>query len=190
MSIEIVRDSLVIRSWSETDAEGLVRAVADSLDHIRPWLPWARHLPDDPLGVREDMTKWISGAATKPDEVVGLFIGGAVVGGSGLHPRIGAGGLEIGYWVREGYTGRGIASMASMALTDHAFGRGEIDRVEIHHDRANVASGAVPRRLGFSLVGETTVEALTPQQSGVHLIWRLTRDEWSSRRPHTRPPAR
>ena len=37
MSIEIVRDSLVIRSWSETDAEGLAGAVADSLDHIRPW---------------------------------------------------------------------------------------------------------------------------------------------------------
>jgi RimJ/RimL family protein N-acetyltransferase len=184
MSIEIVRGNLMIRSWRATDGEALAGAVVDSLDHLRPWIPWARQLPSDPVGVRDEMIQWISEATPKADEVVGLFMDGAVVGGSGLHPRIGAGGLEIGYWVRQGYTRRGIASLASMAMTDHAFGRPDIDRVEIHHDRANVASGAVPRRLGFSLVGETTIEPLTPQQSGVHLIWRLTRDEWlSSRRP-------
>jgi len=138
---------------------------------------------DDSDGVLEEMSRWIVEAAAKPDEVVGLFIDGEVVGGSGLHPRIGSGGLEIGYWVHRRFTRRGIATTTSRLLTNHAFGRSGIDRVEIHHDKANTASEGVPRALGFSLVGEVAVTPETPEQSGVHLIWRFTRDEWVLRGP-------
>ena len=179
MPIEITRDSLLIRSWQESDAEGLGRAVIDNLDHIRPWLPWALNLPDDEAGVLVAMRQWIVDAVDKPDEVVGLFVDGELAGGSGLHPRIGPGGLEIGYWVHRSFTRRGIATATSKALTDHAFGQSDIDRVEIHHDKANTASEGIPRALGFSLVGEVAATALTPQQSGVHLVWRFTRSQWS-----------
>ena len=183
MPIEIVRGPLAIRSWHESDADGLGRAVSDNLDHIRPWLPWARSLPDDPAEILEVMRQWIVDAVANPDEVVGLFIEGEVVGGSGLHPRIGPGGLEIGYWVHRNFTRRGIATTVSSALTDHAFRRPDIDRVEIHHDKANTASEGIPRALGFSLVEEVAAVPQTPEQSGVHLVWRLTRGEWTPSGP-------
>jgi ribosomal-protein-serine acetyltransferase len=183
MPIQIVRDSLVIRSWQQSDAEDLGRAVVDNLDHIRPWLPWARSLPDNAEAVLELMRRWTLEAATKPDEVVGLFIDGRIVGGSGLHPRIGQGGLEIGYWVHRSFTRRGIATTVSKALIDHAFGQSDIDRVEIHHDKANTASEGIPRALGFSLVEEVRARPETPQQSGVHLIWRFTRADWTPTGP-------
>ncbi|HEY0870224.1 MAG TPA: GNAT family protein [Acidothermaceae bacterium] len=183
MPIEIASGSLVIRSWTESDAGALGRAVAENLDHIRPWLPWARNLPSDPGEVFEAMSRWIVEATAKPDEVVGLFVDGEVVGGSGLHPRIGAGGLEIGYWVDRRFTRRGIATTASRSLTNHAFGQPGIDRVEIHHDKANIASEGVPRALGFALVAEVAVAPETPEQSGVHLIWRFTRAEWDRSGP-------
>jgi ribosomal-protein-serine acetyltransferase len=180
MSIEIVRGPVLIRSWRQSDAAGLTRVIADNLDHLRPWLPWAHELPANRARIRASTGAFLLEAVTKPDESVGVFCDGRLAGGSGLHPRIGPGGLEIGYWVRKDFTRRGIATAAARALTDHAFSRPDIDRVEIHHDRANVASEGVPRRLGYCLVGEAPSVAVTPEQSGVHLIWRITRDEWAA----------
>jgi RimJ/RimL family protein N-acetyltransferase len=57
--------------------------------------------------------------------------------------------------------------------------------VEIHHDRANLASEGVPRKLGFSLVGDRPRPAAAPAESGTFRIWRMTRDLW---RPSVPPP--
>jgi ribosomal-protein-serine acetyltransferase len=64
--------------------------------------------------------------------------------------RIGPGGLEIGYWLHAASTGRGLATAAVAALVGQAFALPDIERVEIVHDQANIASGAIPRRLGFT----------------------------------------
>jgi RimJ/RimL family protein N-acetyltransferase len=72
-----------------------------------------------------------------------------VVGGSGLHPRVGEGALEIGYWLRTSRVGAGLAREAAAALTCVAFRVCEVDRVEIRIDPANERSLGVPRALGF-----------------------------------------
>ena len=72
-----------------------------------------------------------------------------VVGGTGLHPRIGEGALEIGYWVRASRAGSGFATEMAAALTLVAFEVSEVERVEIRVDPANAASLAIPRKLGF-----------------------------------------
>jgi RimJ/RimL family protein N-acetyltransferase len=73
-----------------------------------------------------------------------------VLGGTGLHPRAGEGGIEIGYWIHIDATGQGLATESSAALTKVAFEVHLLDRVEIHCEPANVASAAIPRKLGYS----------------------------------------
>jgi RimJ/RimL family protein N-acetyltransferase len=73
----------------------------------------------------------------------------AVVGGTGLHRRLGPGALEIGYWIRTSHAGAGLATEAAAALTRVAFELCGVDRVEIRVDPANERSCAIPRRLGF-----------------------------------------
>lgn len=175
-----MRGDLVIRSWKQSDAEALARAIDESLEHLRPFMPWVASEPMSPAERRALIDRWNAEAEAGGDETVGLFLGDQVVGGSGLHRRIGEGGLEIGYWVHRDFTRRGIATAASKALTEEAFRRPGIDRVEIHHDVANVASGGVPLKLGFRLVGEQPREIKAPAESGVHRIWRVTREEWES----------
>jgi len=104
-----------------------------------------------------------------------ILNGGAIAGSAGLMARIGPGGLEIGYWVHRAFTRRGLATAASAALVEQAFRLPGVDRVEIVHDELNVASGGVPRKLGFTEVERRPLEELSPGGSGIGVIWRLTR---------------
>lgn len=73
-----------------------------------------------------------------------------MIGSCGLHRRNGGGGLDLGYWLHPAWTGKGLATMAAAALVDQGLRLGNVDRIEIHHDAANSASGAVARRSGFT----------------------------------------
>ena len=55
-----------------------------------------------------------------------------------------------------------------------------IECVEIHHDRANVASGRVAAAAGFVHIGERPRRPDAPGQEGVELIWRLDRGRYAS----------
>ena len=98
-----------------------------------------------------------------------------MAGGIGLMTRCGPGGLEIGYWVHRAYTGRGLATAATAALVRQAFGLPGVDWVEIVHDELNVASGQIPRKLGFAEVGRRPLDPPPPSGTGTGVVWRLTR---------------
>ena len=68
-------------------------------------------------------------------------------------PRIGPGGLEIGYHVRAGATGKGYATEMAAALVDVAFDVCGVERVELHIEEANLASIGVALKLGFAETG-------------------------------------
>lgn len=124
--------------------------------------------------------RWASEWAAGGDCLYGIFVDGAAAGSCGLHRRLGDDGLEIGYWLRTGFTGRGIATRAARLLTSAAFTVEQIELVEIHHDKANLRSAGVPRRLGFALIGEFEDEVQAPRESGVECRWRMTRERWEA----------
>jgi RimJ/RimL family protein N-acetyltransferase len=180
---KVVRGSLLLREWREADAEALAQVITENIEHLRPFLPWVTFEPMELPARRALIARWVTEADHGGDLLVGLFNEGAIVGGCGLHTRIGSGGLEIGYWVHKNHLRLGIATLAARALTDVGFARPEIDRIEIHHDVANAASGGVPKVLGFTLIGDEPRERRAPADTGVHRIWRVTRAEWMAIRP-------
>ncbi len=178
----IETERLVLRTWTSDDAEALAAAITDNIEHLRPWMPW---IGSEPLALedrRKLIAEWDAKWRAGEDTIYGVFHDGAVVGGTGLHRRIGPGALEIGYWIHVAYTRRGFATELSAALTDVAFSTADIDRVEIHHDKDNVASGGVPRVLGYSNVYDVPAKAEAPSESGVQCVWAVTRPEWEARR--------
>jgi RimJ/RimL family protein N-acetyltransferase len=162
---------LTLRPWAEDDAPALSRAIAGSLEHLRPWLPWTAA---EPLDV-ERRRAWIREVAAGADRVYGMWLDGRIVGGCGLHRRVGPGAIEIGYWVHPAFVRRGIATEAVRRLCAEAFGDPAVQRVEIHHDPANVASGRVAAAAGFAFVGEYPDEPEAPGEEGVESVWRLER---------------
>jgi RimJ/RimL family protein N-acetyltransferase len=177
----IETERLVLRTWQDEDARALGVAIAESLDHLLPWMPWAAAEPVALEDRRKLIAQWDRAWRVGEEVVYGVFFDGTVVGGSGLHRRIGPTGLEIGYWIHADYLRRGFASEVAAALTDIAFSLEGIERVEIHHDRANVASGWVPRTLGYGFVRERPDEVTSPGETGVDCTWSVARTEWFSR---------
>ena len=118
-------------------------------------MPWAHEEPK-PLADRIELLRTFRGRFDLGEDFVyGVFDAEEreVVGGSGLHTRVGAGALEIGYWIRASHVGRGYARETTAALTTVACRVCGVDRVEIHVDPANVASLRIPRALGFTEEG-------------------------------------
>ena len=178
-------DGLTLRRWTRDDAAQLGAAVADSVEHLRPWMSW---IAQEPLSVTERQAlidswdqEWLAGG----DVVMGVFVDGAVAGGCGLHRRIGPGGLEIGYWTARRFLRQGIATNAARLLIDAAFSDPAITRVEIHHDQANQASAGVPRKLGLRLARERVHEVQAPGESGISCEWEITRQQWHALRGAT-----
>lgn len=144
-------ERLLLRCWEPSDHLALEEAVLESLDHLRPWMPWV-HAEPISRDERVALLRGFRGAFDLgQDFVYGIFDrdGGRVLGGTGLHTRSGPDSFEIGYWIRADSVGRGLATEATAALTRVAFEICGVARVDILVDPANGASLSVPRRLGF-----------------------------------------
>jgi len=169
----IDRGQVRLRRYREDDLDALIEAVTDSLDHLRPWMPWAadysRRAASEFLAA--SARNWADGSEYN----YAIVTDGTLAGGAGLMARIGPGGLEIGYWVRHGYTRRGLATAASAALVEQAFRLPGVDRVEIVHDELNVASAGIPRKLGFTEVERRPIDIRAPAGNGIGVVWRLTK---------------
>jgi len=176
----IVSERLVIRCWEPLDAPLLKEAIDSSLEHLQPWMPWARAEPQE-LSEKVDLLRRFRGQFDLgTDFVMGIFDIDErdVLGGTGLHKRRGADALEIGYWIRSSHVGRALATESSAALTRVAFELCDVDRVEIRVDPANEASLTIPRKLGFVEEGILR-RRLPPDEDGVPrdvIVFSLFRD--------------
>ena len=175
---DVGEDGFRLVCWSVEQAGQLAELVARNVEHLRPWMPWIEQEPMSPPARVELIAGWEIGRRAGGDAVYAMVTPTGVVGGCGLHHRLGPGGLEIGYWVDVDHLHRGFATRAAKLLTDVAFSFDEIDRVEIHHDAGNFASSAVPRRLGYTRVSVRERPSEAPGECGIEWVWRVTRDHW------------
>lgn len=170
----IEADGLRLRRWTVDDAVALARLIADSAEHLRPWMPW---MAEEPRTLAERIAliqRWEDEWNDGGDVVLAVVRDGEPAGSCGMHRRIGPDGVELGYWIALPHVRQGLAIAAARALTNAALALPTIDRVEIHHDTNNLASAGIPAKLGFELVGEEP-GASSPAGSGVESVWRTTR---------------
>lgn len=152
---QFTSNRLLIRAPLPGDGPAINAGVVESINELRPWMPWAQTVPtidDSEIYTRNSRAKFL----LRQDLQLRLFLreGGTFVGSSGLHrinwevPR-----FEIGYWVRTSMVGRGYISEAVTAITGFAFNQLKAQRVEIRCDDRNTRSWRVAERCGFELEG-------------------------------------
>ena len=180
--VELRTARLLIRRWCASDAEALAPILAANVDHLAPWIPWrvAEPAPADRLARR--LEEFAAAFDTDREWRYGIFAldSNDIIGDVDLFPRNETGRapfnvadhIEIGYWLRADVTRRGYATEAAQAALDLALTLPHMARVEIRCDERNVASAAVPRRLGFTHVGTIPASGVRPGDSECRLqVW-------------------
>jgi RimJ/RimL family protein N-acetyltransferase len=162
----IETERLVVRCYEPEDAPLLKAAVDSSIDHLLPWMPWARFEPQSVADKVELCRAFRGQFDLDQNYVYGIFSADETeqLGGSGLHPRANDGSLEIGYWVATSAMGRGIATEVTAVLTRAGFELAGLDRIDIQVEPTNGRSLAIPRKLGFTEEG-TLRRRLEAQES-------------------------
>jgi ribosomal-protein-serine acetyltransferase len=194
---EVLRTPTVtLRRWDMRWARELEDAIQASLPELMRFMPWAseRHTIEDSrtyiaqsvadwgAGVSWNYAMFLDGPGLPDDAGLPDSSGGddepgrgeapvQVLGSCGLMTRMGPDVLEIGYWVRSKYAGRGYATDAAAVLATEGLRMPGIDRIAIRHDVANPASGRVAARAGFSEVAELDGPVEAVDQTGVELLW-------------------
>ena len=176
----IETDRLIVRCYNPSDAQLLADSVAENIDHLKPWMPWA-HFEPTPMEERVNRLKRFRGMFDLgQDYIYGIFNPEEtkLIGGTGLHTRLSESELEIGYWIHKDHINQGLVTESTAALIKVAFEVIHIHRIEIHCDPANLASAAIPKKLGFTHEG--TLRAKTPflERWSDSMIWGFLEDEY------------
>ena len=158
----LTSERLLLRAPCAGDGVALNEAVVESIDQLKPWMPWAQTLPS--VEQSELVCRQMAAHFMQRSDLP-MFIlehgTGRLIGGTGLHrfdwsvPR-----FEIGYWVRRSAQGRGLVTEAVQTLVHFAFDALRARRVEVRMSSANQRSRAVAERCGFKLEGVLRQDSL------------------------------
>ena len=167
--------------WRVADTADAVAAIEASIDDLRLWMDWAVDGVPSESAQREAFRR--GEAAFESGAEFGYVLRevetGEMVGGCALLPRVGPGGIEIGYWVRSDRHSLGYATAAARALTTAAFEwLPEVQVVELHIDEGNKVSARIPVKLGYRSGRREQRERVAPGQTGTCVLWVMHRREW------------
>ncbi|HEX8271775.1 MAG TPA: GNAT family N-acetyltransferase [Longimicrobiaceae bacterium] len=149
---------LLLRPAGPGDVPALARFVADNREHLAPFFPgagpavldaafWEARVEENRREAeRGEAVRLLVLARDAPGAVLGMVDLTAIVRGL-THS------CSLGYGVAAEAQGRGIAAEAVGAAVEHAFGPLGLHRVAATYAAHNHRSGALLKRLGFTVEG-------------------------------------
>jgi len=144
-----VSDSITLRPSELDDAEIYLQMVADNHDRLSEWLS----APMPPTTVEERRKAQAADLARGKDGKGHWWLieeDGDLAGTIAFHNIEATNRLAmVGYWLADGFTGKGIMTDSLHAIIDWAFSELNLIRIEIQCSITNRASCAIPERLGI-----------------------------------------
>ena len=172
---------LVIRPYRVADTAIVDAAIQVSLPELQQWLPWSLKEPISMPEREALLKKFQLDFEEGKDFVFGIFDKDekTLIGSTGLHTRLDAHSREIGYWINSLHHGKGYATEAVRALVKAGFMVEGLSRIVIKCADTNLASAAIPQKLGFKMIERTTGGASGTSGHPL-LIWEMQRDDFNS----------
>jgi len=131
----------------------------------------------------QDSASFVRAAEAQAGAGTGLHLAirdqGALAGVVGYRRLDPPANLDIGYWLGDGFEGRGLMTAACRTLLTHAFAAAAAHRVQIRAAPGNARSRAVPERLGFRLEGVLREAEYLPSGWVDHCVYAMVAGEWA-----------
>ena len=170
--MEIKLASCSVRSWQWQDRDAIVQ-------HANNWNVWINLRDRFPHPYRvNDARNWLESVIDfKPETNFAISVEGQAVGGIGfaIQPDVGSRSAEIGYWLGEDFWGRGIATDALIAVSEHAFANFDVCRLFAHVFEWNHASVRVLEKAGFTAEGRLRKSVTKNGKTIDQLLYALVR---------------
>ncbi len=176
----LIDSATALRVLREDDAAELFALTDANRGHLRRWLPWV-----DLVTTEEDSRSFLSNVIAQREEgrgpTFGVLCEGALAGVVGYLPidrinRIG----EIGYWLAENASGRGVMTQCCRFVVRYGFLTLDLNRIQIAAGTENRESRAIPERLGFKLEGILRARENLYGQFIDHAMYSLLRSEFDA----------
>jgi len=170
---------LVLRPLTLDDAPAVQRHFGrwNIIRHLSLAVPWP-YPPDGaetfianvalPAMERGDEMLWAITRRPAPGEAIGAI--GYRVGGGPLGDR--------GFWLAEGWQGRGYMTEAVTAVQDHLFFVLGIPSLRVVNAKGNLASRRVKEKTGARWVGAAHIKH--HEGEGEADVWEVTREAWAA----------
>ncbi|MGI8893104.1 MAG: GNAT family N-acetyltransferase [Bacteroidia bacterium] len=148
LNMEFHLSTCLIRCWEAGDEQSLVEN-ANNFNvskNLKDSFPYPYTL--------NDANDWINFNILKKTKTnFALVVDGCAVGGIGLHEKedIFCKNMEIGYWLGEGYWGKGIVTEAAITITQYGFNNFDIERIYASVFATNKASMKVLEKADYKL---------------------------------------
>ena len=137
-----------LRDISITDASDYQKAFNASVGHLEKYLEWGARATEFDLKRCQDILMRIA-AEKYPDRTFAICSWGKLVGEINFGEGSRQDGLQMTYWVSKNNAGQGLCTKAVKKLMDKAFLMENINFLEIHADKNNLASKKVAKKAGF-----------------------------------------
>lgn len=157
----------------------LYKLISKSRESIGKWLSFPQK-----TNQVEDSLAFIKSSLNRLSENNGYWAGiwhkGKIAGSIGfLYIDWDARKTEIGYWLGDEYTGRGLVTKSVNQFIAHSFSDLDLRKIEINVASENSKSRSIPERLGFTQEGIIRNYEFLNGEFQDRVIYGLLKEEWN-----------
>lgn len=167
---------LLMRRIQPGDAVEFQRIIKDSRKHLEGYIGWAEQSARWSFrNINQFVMDHVN--AELPREHFVFTIGPQIVALGSLAPMPDPMTIQVALFVRNGFTGKGIAKSVTLSLENYAFEVVGYLSVYYNFDHSNSASAAVPKALGYQYVDVLEIPKSSKGETGIWLSYKKDRDE-------------
>ncbi len=177
----IINEDLKLALPQERHAEAAFQLVEANYEHLHAWMPWCNEQMSLET-VKDFFNRALRSFAENGSEIaMSIVFQEQIIGGTGFHEINRTDKCaEIGYWLAEDFTGKGIMTKCTRAVIDYGIDELGLNRIVIKCVPENTKSRSIPERLGFVEEGTERDGGWLHTRFVNHVVYSMLARDWKT----------